>query len=80
MSPAYDINPNEFGTGLSVNIYENDNALDIDLALEVAPYFRLNNSTTQQIIKKIHACEDMEKAIIEIRNYTYRTRKNGECV
>ncbi|MBK7108185.1 MAG: HipA domain-containing protein [Chitinophagales bacterium] len=55
LSPAYDINPNEFGTGLSVNIYENDNALDIDLALEVAPYFRLNNSTTQQIIKKIHA-------------------------
>src|SRR6478735_4810114 len=31
LSPAYDLNPNEYGTGLSLNISETDNALSIDL-------------------------------------------------
>lgn len=53
LSPAYDINPDENGTGLKLNISENDNALDISLAMEVAPYFRLKNNEANQIIKKI---------------------------
>ena len=32
LSPAYDINPVELGTGLKLNISDNDNSLDIDLA------------------------------------------------
>lgn len=40
LSPAYDLNPNPWGTGLSLNISENDNRLDFALCLEVAPYFR----------------------------------------
>lgn len=53
LSPAYDLNPNEFGTGLSINITENNNALDLDLALEVAPYFKLSNEKANKIINKI---------------------------
>ena len=42
LSPAYDINPNENGMGLSLNISENDNSLSFDLCLSVAEYFRWN--------------------------------------
>lgn len=52
LSPAYDINPVETGTGLKLNITENDNALDLDLALQVAPYFRINTKEANNIIKK----------------------------
>ncbi len=53
LSPAYDINPVETGTGLSLNISEDDNALNLDLALEVAPYFRVKHKAAQQIVQKI---------------------------
>jgi len=42
LSPAYDINPVETGTGLKLNISDEDNSLDLDLALEVSEFFRLS--------------------------------------
>ena len=53
LSPAYDINPIETGNGLKLNISENDNSLDLDLALEVAVYFRVNNKRAKEIITTI---------------------------
>ena len=53
LSPAYDINPIETTTGLKLNISENDNALDLDLALEVAPFFRVHQLQAKQIIAEI---------------------------
>jgi len=53
LSPAYDINPVETGTGLRLNISENDNSLDLDLAMEVAPFFRLPDKKANQIIEKV---------------------------
>src|SRR5665647_392176 len=53
LSPAYDINPNEYGQGLSLNISLDDNSLDVSVALEVAGYFRLDNKKANQIIKQI---------------------------
>ena len=53
LSPAFDINPNEDGTGLSLNISLDDNSLDLDLALEVAEYFRLTKQDTLMIIESI---------------------------
>lgn len=53
LSLAYDINPIETGTGLKLNISENDNALDLDLALEVAPFFRIDQPQAKQIIAEI---------------------------
>ncbi|MDG3584126.1 type II toxin-antitoxin system HipA family toxin [Galbibacter pacificus] len=53
LSPAYDINPTSNGTGLKLNISENDNALDLDLVREVAPYFRLKEKEANAIINTI---------------------------
>lgn len=53
ISPAYDINPIETGTGLKLNISENDNSLDLDLALDVADYFYLKKNNAKQIILDI---------------------------
>lgn len=53
LSPAYDINPVETGAGLKLNISEDDNALDLDLALEVIPYFRIKEATAKEIIKEV---------------------------
>lgn len=51
LSPAYDINPNPYGTGLKLNISEEDNSLDFDLALSVAPYFRMTEHEAVAIIE-----------------------------
>ena len=53
LSPAYDINPDEYGTGLKLYISENDNSLDFDLALSVAPYFNLDVDKANQILTEI---------------------------
>ncbi|TNE81229.1 MAG: type II toxin-antitoxin system HipA family toxin [Bacteroidetes bacterium] len=53
LSPAYDINPVETGTGLSLNISESDNTLDFDLALKVKNYFRLDEEEAHQIISEV---------------------------
>jgi len=53
LSPAYDINPVPAGTGLSLNISTTDNALSIDLALEVAMYFRVADEKALEIISVV---------------------------
>ncbi|WP_282073951.1 type II toxin-antitoxin system HipA family toxin [Polaribacter atrinae] len=55
LSPAYDINPVENGVGLKLNISEDDNALDLDLALSVAPYFRIEKEDGKNVIDEIIA-------------------------
>jgi serine/threonine-protein kinase HipA len=52
LSPAYDINPNPKGAGLKLNISAHDNSLDLNLAAEVAPFFRLSNDRASVIIQK----------------------------
>ena len=53
LSPAYDINPDPDGRGLNLNISETDNSLSFDLALEVAPYFRLDGAGASKIMKAV---------------------------
>lgn len=53
LSPAYDINPNEDGTGLSLNIDLDDNSLTLDLPLKVVEYFRLDKEDGLIIIDRI---------------------------
>ncbi|MGB0884780.1 MAG: HipA domain-containing protein, partial [Flavobacteriales bacterium] len=55
LSPAYDINPVETGTGLKLNISDDDNALDFNLALEVCEFFRLSKDRGKEIINEIKA-------------------------
>jgi serine/threonine-protein kinase HipA len=53
LSPAYDMNPVATGTGLSLNITENDNALDLDLAMDVIEYFNIKEGKAIKIIKTV---------------------------
>ncbi|MCP4699838.1 MAG: type II toxin-antitoxin system HipA family toxin [Gammaproteobacteria bacterium] len=53
LAPAYDINPTLHGVGLKLNISETDNAQDLELALEVADYFRVNKTCAKEIINRI---------------------------
>jgi serine/threonine-protein kinase HipA len=50
LSGAYDMNPVPGSQGLKLNISEADNALDLDLALSVAPYFRVSKQRASDII------------------------------
>ena len=61
LSPAFDINPNEDGAGLSLNISLDDNSLDLDLTLQMADYFRLTNKDALKII------EDIKKSVLNWR-------------
>jgi serine/threonine-protein kinase HipA len=53
LSPAYDINPVETGIGLKLNISENDNSLDLDLAMDVSEYFRLRENRAAEILEDV---------------------------
>lgn len=50
LSEAYDMNAEPHSSGLKLNISEYDNAMDLDLALSVAQYFRLPKKDADNII------------------------------
>jgi len=50
LSDAYDLNPVPDGDGLKLNITEYDNALDLELAREVAGFFRVGLGDADEII------------------------------
>jgi serine/threonine-protein kinase HipA len=54
LSPAYDMNPNEMGHGLTLNISENSNDLDVSLAIETAHLYHLKKETAERILKDMH--------------------------
>ena len=49
LSPAFDINANESGTGLKLNIDEEDNSLDIDLVMKTASFYLLSDKRADEI-------------------------------
>ena len=49
LSPAYDINPVTPANGLCLNITDNDNSLNYDLAMEVIEFFQLDMTQAQRI-------------------------------
>ena len=61
LSPAYDMNPNEMGNGLTLNISENSNEQDISLALETAKHYKLKNDEAIKILN------DMQREIAKWR-------------
>lgn len=50
LSPAFDMNPTPHAHGLKLNISEVDNAMDLELARAVAPYFRMSVADASDII------------------------------
>lgn len=53
LAPAYDMNPNPDSYGLKLNISEFDNTLDLDLALEVSKYFRVDGAQAAALVSKV---------------------------
>ncbi len=53
LSPAFDMNPVARGHGLKLNISETDNAQDLQLAKDVAKYFRINQKKADKIILEV---------------------------
>lgn len=53
LSPAYDLNAQPWGGGLALNIDENKNTCDLDLARSVGRYFRLSEIRQETIINQV---------------------------
>jgi len=66
LSPVYDLNPQPWGGGLALNISETSNALELDLALEVATYFRISparsNTLLRQVIRAVAAWQEIARS------------------
>ncbi len=50
LSPAFDLNPTG-GDSLSLNISESDSSCDFELAMRVAPYFRISDARAKSIMQ-----------------------------
>jgi serine/threonine-protein kinase HipA len=49
LAPAYDVNPVPWGEGLTLAISETDNAQELELVMEVAPYFRVSPARARSV-------------------------------
>lgn len=65
LSPAYDINPNPRGNGLTLNISLNENSLDLELAMEVRPFFRISDKRAKEITEKVKKAVSFWKPVAE---------------
>jgi serine/threonine-protein kinase HipA len=55
LAPAYDLNPNASGDGLTLDISETDNALDLTLVREVSKHFRIKAARADAIVEEVLA-------------------------
>jgi serine/threonine-protein kinase HipA len=53
LSPLYDVNPVPYGDTLSLNVNENDNSIDIELALETAAFYDITFSEAEATAHEI---------------------------
>ena len=65
LSPAFDVNPNELGRGLKLNISETDNSLDLGLAMEVHEYFRLRADRAKSVMVQVQAAVKLWRKVAE---------------
>lgn len=78
LSPAYDMNANPQGNGLTLNISENDNSLDPELALSVAKHFRLKPQEASAIFNNIKNAVSKWPAIAAKYKLSRREQENME--
>jgi serine/threonine-protein kinase HipA len=74
LSEAYDMNPTPDGHGLKLNISEVDNALDLDLACSVAPYFRVSKKLANEVIVRSRAVVNQWARIANALKLTVREK------
>lgn len=66
LSPAFDINANETGTALKLNIDEEDNSLDIDLVMSTSSYYLILDERAEVIKAEVlDAIADWRKVAIK---------------
>ena len=53
LSPAYDMNPNEMGNGLTLNISENSNEQDISVVMSTAIYYQVKADKANKILEEM---------------------------
>jgi serine/threonine-protein kinase HipA len=53
LSPLYDVNPVPYGDTLSLNVNEDDNSIDIELALETATFYDIAPSDAKAMAHEI---------------------------
>lgn len=78
LSEAYDINPVPRSDGLKLNITEADNALDLELAREVAEYFRLNMADADEIIARFRGIVSQWRTIADRLDLSFREQEQME--
>jgi len=67
LSQAYDMNPVAGARELKLNVSENDNAIDLDLAMSVAPYFRLKDGDALALLEDCkHVVKQWSKVATEL--------------
>lgn len=68
LSPAYDINPVTPANGLHLNISNDDNSLDYELAMDVVAFFQLSKPQAQRIKDEVlNSVVDWEKVANSIQ-------------
>ncbi|WP_010263925.1 HipA domain-containing protein [Treponema primitia] len=78
LSLAFDMNPDENGVGLKLNISESDNTLDFDLALSVIPYFRLSSEKAESILNTVkHSVSNWRTVADSLQDPETAARRNG---
>lgn len=78
LSPVYDINPQPWPGGLSLNVDESRNDCDVELARSVAEYFRLDAGQAEKVITHLRsvvaAWEKRARALAISRDEVERMR------
>ena len=64
LSPMYDVNPDIYGEYLSLNVDDNDSAIDFELAIDSASYYGLNKKQAEQWVAEIKTMVDKNWAIL----------------
>ncbi len=75
LSEVFDMNPVPESHGLKLNISEADNAMDLDLARSVAPYFRVAAKAANEIIERSQAVVRQWPKIAESLSIPARDRE-----
>lgn len=86
LSPAYDMNPNEMGNGLTLNISDQSNEQDIELALATSKFYQLTMPEAKKILENMVSKISLWKSIalklgiskteIELAGRAFRLVKN----
>ncbi len=77
LSPVYDMNPDPYADDLKLNISDVDNALEMDLALEIAPYFRVKDSRARSVTAEVVSAVKQWRPLAETLKIS---REEIECM